>query len=161
MIILSVLIGIVGGLIVAFLIYNKLSDDRYYKGIQLVCDAHEHINYPALDSQTQMRIIESGDLTPIGNLIPELSDKGVPPKLLKHYIKISKTDFKEYLKSSGFIEKYKIENAPNPTYDGIWIKNKQIIEQERGIIVRTWNIKDESDTLDFFVDSLWSKMEND
>jgi len=161
MITLIVILGIFGGLIISFLIYNKLAVDRFDKDIQLVCDAHKNINYPDLDNQTQMRIIETGDLTPIGNLIPELSEKGVPLKLLKYYIKISKSDFKEYLKSSGFIDKHKIENATNPKQDGIWIKNNQIIDQERGMTHRTWNINSDFDSIDIYVDLLWNRIDNE
>lgn len=123
-----------------------------------ISEAHEKLGYPELDRETQFNIMETGNLKPIAALIPEFTDKGIPLKLLRHYIKISEEEFKEYLSKSGFLGRQKIENASNPEHDGVWIKGNQIIDQERGQTHRTWNILTKEDAINVYSDLLWEKM---
>lgn len=156
-----IIVGIIGGLLGAFLISNRIRVKRLIQENNEVCDAHKKIGYPALKKDVQFRIMETGDLFPIAQLIPEFRDKGTPYKLLRHYIKISKIDFKEYLLKSDFLDKHKIDNAPNPKHDGIWIRGNEIIDQERGYVHRTWKISNDNEAIDIYGDLLWEKINFD
>lgn len=153
-----IIVGVIGGLLGAFLISNRIGVKRLMRENNEICDAHENIGYPELDKDVQFRIMETGDISPIAQLIPELSEKGTPFKLLKYYIKISKNDFKGYLLKSDFLNKHKIENAPNPKHDGIWIRGNEIIDQERGYVHRTWQISNDKEAIDIYGDLLWEKI---
>jgi len=107
-----IIIGIVAGTFMAFRFSNKIAVKRLNQENKEICDAHQQIEYPELEKNVQFRIMETGDYSPISNLIPGLKTKRTPHILLKHYIKISKNDFKEYLWNSNFLERHKIENAP-------------------------------------------------
>lgn len=144
--------------IIYFYISNKIGVKNHNKRVNEICIAHKKINYPKLDKKVQLEIMESGNMSPIAELVPNLKDKGVPSNLLKKYITISMSDLKEHIKYSGFIEKQKLENAPNPKHDGIWLLKDRIIDQERGIIHRTWKVKDENEIAEVYADLLWSRI---
>ena len=153
-----IIVGIIGVLIAIFLISNSNAVKKHKKEYQEVCDAHKKLGYPELDRDTQFKIMMTGDLSPIGALIPEFKSKIIPMELLRHYIKISKEEFKDFLGQTEFLEHQKITNAPNPNHDGIWIKDNQIIDQERGQIHRTWNIQSDKDAINVYGDLLWEKL---
>ncbi|PHS63375.1 MAG: hypothetical protein COB12_09505 [Flavobacterium sp.] len=153
-----IIIGLVLILIIYFLISNKIGIKKLNDEINEICIAHEKLNYPELDKKTQLEIMETGDLSPIAKLVPEHKDKRTPLKLLKNYITITKTEFRNYLIETGFIEKQKIENAHNPKQDGIWLMKDKIIDQERGYTHRSWNIKNMNEASDVYVNLLWEKL---
>lgn len=158
MTIFLIIVGIILGLLGVFLISNRISIKKSIQENNDICDAHKKLGYPELEKDVQFKIMETGDLTPIAQIIPELSEKGTPYTLLKHYIKISKKDFNDYLFNSDFLERQKIENAPNPNYDGFWIKGNEIIEQERGHIYNTWSTSNDKEAINFYCDLLWEKI---
>ena len=145
-------IGVVG-LFVYMYKHNLRVEEKEFKEI---CTAHKEIGYPKLDNETQMRMLETEDLTPIGNLIPRYRNKGIPFKLLKHYITISKSELKEYLKRTNVLERHKIESAPSTEADGLWIRDKQVILKEKGHILESWDISKENEAIDVFTDMFWS-----
>lgn len=153
-----IIIGLISSLIIYFFISNKIETRKYKKELNEILLEHRKIGYPRIDKNTQMIIIATSDTSPISKLIPESKSNWIPIELVEKYITVSKTEFKEYLKSSNALEKYKIENAPNPKHDGIWISGNKIIDQERGITHRTWNIKSEIEIIDVYVDLLWNRM---
>ena len=122
-------------------------------------EAHKKMGYPALEKSIQCKIMETGDLSPIGDLVPSLKSKGTPFALLKNYITISKSEFKNHLNSTDFLEKQKIENAPNPHHDGVWIKGSQIIAQERGQTHQSWDFKTNEEAIEVFTNLLWKKLD--
>ena len=109
-----IIIGLVIILIIFFLISNKIGVKKHNREFYEICLAHEKLKYPVLDKKTQLEIMETENLSPIAELVPEFKDKGTPLKLLKKYITITKTEFRNYLIESGFIEKQRIEYAHNP-----------------------------------------------
>ena len=153
-----IIIGLVLTLIIYFFISNKIRVKKLNDEINEICLAHEKLNYPELDKKTQLNIMETGNMNSIAELVPEFKDKGVPFRLLKKYITISKNDLKEHIKISGFIEKQKLENAPNPEHDGIWLLKDKIIDQERGMTHRTWKVNNESEVAEIYADLLWNKV---
>jgi hypothetical protein len=162
MTIFLIIIGILGALIGIFLVSNKIGVDRLIRENKEVCDAHKKLGYPKLEKNIQYKILETGDLSPIGELIPELSSKRTPMSLLKHYIKVSREDFAEYLDSSGFIEKHTISDDPDTwLQDGVWIKDygdhKIIVSQERGNTFKTWDFKTKNQAAKIYSDLLWYK----
>ncbi|WP_157588896.1 hypothetical protein [Psychroserpens burtonensis] len=140
------------------MISNKIGVKKLNDEFDEICLAHEKLKYPELDKITQLEIMETGNLKPIAELVPEYKDKGTPTKLLKNYITITKTEFRNYLIETGFIEKQKIENADNPEQDGIWLLKDKIIDQERGHIHRTWNIGNINEASEIYVNLLWEKL---
>jgi hypothetical protein len=159
---IMVYFGILIVSILAFFVWNKRGVEKIQKEVEEVNRAHEQIGYPKLEKEIQFRIMETGDLTPIAELIPELKSKGIPIKLLKHYIKVSKEEFKQYLTESNFIHNHRIESASNPLQDGIWLSAKggklRIIDQERGHIDREWVVQNEKEAVDVYADLLWEKI---
>ena len=153
-----IIIGLILMFIIYFFISNKIGVKKHNDRVEEICLAHEKLKYPKLDKKTQLEIMETGNMNPIAELVPDFKDKGVPFKLLKKYITISKNDLKEYIKISGFIEKQKLENAPNPEHDGIWLLKGKIIDQERGITHRTWKVNNESEIAEIYTDLLWNKV---
>jgi hypothetical protein len=151
---------IIIGLILIFIIYfflsNKIRVRKHNDRIKEIYLAHEKLKYPELDKKTQLEIMVTGDSRPISELTPV--HKGVPYDLLKKYITISKNELKEYIILSGFIEKQKLENAPNPKHDGIWLLKNKIIDQERGVIQRTWKTKNEKEVIEIYTDLLWNRV---
>ncbi|MCB9425809.1 MAG: hypothetical protein H6584_02095 [Flavobacteriales bacterium] len=139
---------------------NRTKNKKTKDLIDEICNAHQSINYPELDKKTQLEILLTGNLTPIGELVSTHKDKGVPVKLLKNYITISKKEICTHLIDTGYIDKRKIENASNPKEDGIWILKDKIIDQERGNTHQEWKISSIEDAADVFADLLWEKFRN-
>lgn len=156
-----IIIGLVFILIIYFLISNKIESKKLNNEINEICLAHEKLKYPKLDRITQLKILETGNLSPIAELAPEHRDKETPTKLLKNYITITKTELKNHLIETGFIEKQKIENALNPEQDGVWLTKNKIIDQERGYIHRTWSVSNLNEASDVYVNLLWERMNID
>jgi len=154
-----IIITIILTLILYSIIKNKIEDNRYEKTQKLINQAHEKIGYPKIDRETQMKMIINGDTSPITKLTPDINYIYRPTNLLDKYITITKSDFKEYLQLNfNVLEKYKLENAPNPKHDGIWISGDKIIDQERGMIQRTWNNLSEKEVSDIYGDLMWGWM---
>ncbi|NOU61988.1 hypothetical protein [Marinifilum caeruleilacunae] len=155
---LLIILGAIGALTGVFLISNRIGLKRIMQEKNEVLNAHKKLGYPKLEKSVQFKIMETGDISPIAQLIPELSEKSTPLILLRHYITISKNEFKEYLLKSDFVNKHKVENAPNPKHDGMWIRENEIIDQERGYVHRTWQISSDKEAIDIYSDLLWEKI---
>ncbi|WP_299381955.1 hypothetical protein [uncultured Lacinutrix sp.] len=154
-----IIITIIVGLILFSIVKNKIEDNRYKKALSLINQAHEKIGFPELDRETQMKMIINNDITPIKNLTPDINYKYRPTSVIDKYITIEKSDFKDYLHLNiYFLDKYKLENAPNSKHDGIWIAGNKIIDQERGLIHRTWNDLTEKDISNVYGDFMWDWM---
>jgi hypothetical protein len=153
-----IILGLVLILIIYFKTSNRIGVEKINNEIIEICFAHEKLKYPKLDKKTQFEIMETGDLSPIAKLVPEYQNNGTPRKLLKNYITVSKEDFKEYLNQSDFLDKHRIENAPNPEHDGFWLLKDKIIDQERGQIHRSWKIKNTNEASNVYVNLLWEKL---
>ncbi|MCM8568572.1 hypothetical protein NE848_04230 [Gramella jeungdoensis] len=146
------------------ILYLFISRNRSLKKIKNETDeillAHKNIGFPEIEKTIQLKIMTTGDLTPIAELIPAYRNRDAPLKLLKHYITISKKELAEHLKESGFIEKQKIENAPGAKHDGIWLQGNRIIEQEKGYVHRSWDVKNEDQAAEIYCDLLWQKIKS-
>lgn len=158
MAILATILGLVLLLIIYFFISKKIRTEKLSNEINKVCLTHEKLKYPELDKITQMKIMETGDLSSIAKLVPEYKDKVTPTKLLEKYITITKAEFSDYLIQSVYIEKQKIENANNPEQDGIWIIEDKIVDQERGQIHRSWKISNMNEASDIYGNLLWKRL---
>ena len=155
-----IIIGILVALTGTFLVLNKIGINRLIRENKEVCDAHKKLGYPELEETIQFLILETGDLSPISDLIPELKSKGTPKSLLNYYIKVTKKDFIEHICSSRFIENHTIKDNPDTwLQDGIWIKDygdrKIIVSQERGITYKTWDFKTKNEAAKIYADFLW------
>jgi hypothetical protein len=102
---LYIFIAIISLGIVLFMKINKGSMENMKRENLIIERAHREINYPTLDELTQCYILETGDMSAIINLIPELSKMGIPLSLLPKYITISRERFREYLKDINFLDK--------------------------------------------------------
>ena len=154
-----IIITLIITLILFSLVKNKIEDNRYRKTQRIINQAHEKIGYPKIDRETQMKMVINEDTSPITNLIPGINYIYRPTNLLDKYITISKSDFKEYLQLNFHVlDKYNLKNAPNPKQDGVWISGDKIIDQERGMIHRTWNNVSKKEISDIYGDLMWSWM---
>lgn len=119
---------------------------------------HDELNYPTLTKEEQFKILEEHDLSSIENLSPKFKDRIVPNSVIKNYIAVTKTDFKNHLITSSFLNK-KIDDYKTDTQqDGFWWDGEKIIDQERGIKYQYWNAKSEDEALDVYTKVLWEKV---
>ena len=120
--------------------------------------AHREINYPTLDELTQCYILETGDMSAILNLIPELSKMGIPLSLLPKYITISRDRFREYLKDINYLDKQTRNLSIEPRQDGIWYDQNKVVEIEKGQTQNTWDVTNEEEAIELYITLLWHKM---
>lgn len=138
--------------------YLKLKGNERNKELQRTISIHEYLGYPKLHEEDQFNILVNFDVSSIRELSPELEGQEIPFSILKKYITISKADFKALMKRKNFLDKHKLENAPNPGHDGIWWTGETIIDQERGYIHQKWEASNEDEALNIYVNILWEKV---
>jgi hypothetical protein len=155
---LYIFIAIISLGIVLFMKINKGSMENMKRENLIIERAHREINYPTLDELTQCYILETGDMSAIINLIPELSKMGIPLSLLPKYITISRERFREYLKDINFLDKQTRNLSSEPRQDGIWYYQNKVVEIERGQAQNIWDVSNEEEALELYITLLWHKL---
>lgn len=149
--------------LIALIAFGRIKIIIENRQAQKIIEAHRRIGFPELDKKIQFSILETYDLRPIVNLIPQLNYKFHTHKLLKYYITITKEELIEHLIISGFIEKHTIIDDPDTwLQDGIWLKDygqkKIIVDQEKGHVFNTWTVNTNREVAKIYSEILWKKI---
>ena len=155
---LYILIALITLGIALFVKMNNASIENIKRDNLIVERAHREINYPSIDELTQCYILETGDMSAIIDLIPEISNLGIPLSLLPKYITISRNRFHEYLKDTNFIDKQRRNLSIETKEDGIWYDQNKIIELERGQTINEWEVANDEEALELYLTLFWYKM---
>ena len=146
---------IIFGLIGFLILRSKRRRKKELEIEQQIIKAHEKLGFPEIDKETQLKMIIDSDYSPIKELTPEIRMDNISFGLIRRYLTIKQSDLKNYLMRENVLSKFYFENAPNEKHDGRWIKkinanHFDVIDQERGIIHKTWTFYNFEEVADFY-----------
>jgi hypothetical protein len=126
---------------------------------ELVESKHQTIGFPKIDDEKQYKMLIDGDYSPIYELVPEVTDFGLPISVIKKYITISKLEFQEYILQSNILKKYRVNQAQNITEEGLWIlpnnEGEKLVSSERDYIFDITTFNNDEDAAKALSDNLW------
>ncbi|NHN25408.1 hypothetical protein FIA58_006945 [Flavobacterium jejuense] len=118
---------------------------------------HNAIGFPSITPKKQAEILISHNVEIINKLTPGFKAEFIPSNVVKRYVKLSKDEFRFFLKSYNFIEKSYAYHIKNPDLECCWVeKTKESTYEfrcsERGVSQCIEQFENYDSTIDYLVD---------
>ena len=124
-----------------------------------IYNGNEQMGFTEISEKEQADILIWHNVNIINNLTPNYQADGIPPTLVKKYIKLPKEKFRKYFIESGYLEKIYDTHLKYKWIDSKWVEKindskYQLKVQVRGVIIHIETFEGFDAMIDYFVNHL-------